>query len=655
MAIIKKCISALLSTVIIAGSLIATPSAASAATAELPVSADQTSELKSNLTRLTNDNVSVVISKNKGRLEATPNGTKVFMQVEEVTCNGKKLMFSVDYCLKYYDTGLNSGRFGVYVCGRGKYFGVVQKYFSNVFKPAFINASWKVQRDSETLEISEQAGLAGKKLERGTDYTFYSQISNKNSCDFIYYGKGTYEGYQISGKWKTNSPVMLTKSNAKVEFSEYDGYWDSSIKNFRKCERVFLIDKNGKKTACLKKGIDYVVDFYDSKSKDSYRARITGIENYDGLLNSEYSSYEEPNFVWGRDNWGFSNTKGYSDFETCRDNGNFELFKQQITQAPKIFSVSDIARTKTAIGTAITYNNEKAKNGIDLKGICNGMSTALLLTKEGIFTDPIHIQGDDNDKTIITKNSFMHGYSWANISNSFPGKEKNISGVQALKIAALENLLNDNNSIIKLTYKVYIDTEDGKYKSGHAVVAYGTEEYPYYSKVTQKHYDRRILICDPNMGDKDCLSDGACLYYNSADYSWIIPYMNNNSQTCYSNSTEDYYPYIDAKTGGINTMVKYKANNNSNSISQTYVINILEDYKNMVTEKYGTVYPKGDANTDGAIDERDIRFLQNIVVKKQGFDESELNPFQKQHADIDGDGSIDSVDVCLVQRMLYSD
>lgn len=655
MANLKKCISALLSTVIIAGSLIATPMAASAATAEAPVSANQTSELKSDLTRLTDDNVSVVISKNKGRLEATPNGTKVFMQVEEVTCNGKKLTFSADYCLKYYDTGLNSGRFGVYVCGRGKYFGVVQKNYSGVFKPAFINASWKVQRDPETLEITEQAGLAGKTLKRNTDYTFSSHISHKNSADFTYYGKGTYEGYQISGTWKANSPTMLTKSNAVVEFSAYDGFWDPSIKNYRRCERVFLIDKKGKKTACLKKGIDYVLDFYDSKSKNSYRARITGIEKYDGLLNSEYSSYEAPNFVWGRDNWGFSNTKGYSDFETCQSNGNFKLFTEQISKAPKTFSSYEIYRTNSGI-TAIKNDAEKeAEKGNDIKGICEGMSTALIMSKLGIFTDPIHVQGNDNDKTIITKNSFMHGLYRANISNAFPSKEKNTEATQALKIAALEKELQNGNSLIKLTYKLFhINKDNTKTSSGHAVVAYGTEECPYYSNVTKKHYDRRILICDPNSGDKDYVSDDYCLYYDSCNYSWIIPYMNNDTLSCYSDSANDYI-YISPNYCGIKKMVKYSPNQNSNLITRTNVENIADKYIESAKEKYGAVYPKGDANTDGEINERDVKYLQNIVVKKQGYDESDLSFSQKQHADIDGDGSIDSVDVCLVQRMLYSD
>ena len=57
----------------------------------------------------------------------------------------------------------------------------------------------------------------------------------------------------------------------------------------------------------------------------------------------------------------------------------------------------------------------------------------------------------------------------------------------------------------------------------------------------------------------------------------------------------------------------------------------------------------GDINQDGYIDTEDISLLQNYIAKK-----TKLIKARKEKADIDGNGSVNVLDLALLKRQLIS-
>lgn len=129
-------------------------------------------------------------------------------------------------------------------------------------------------------------------------------------------------------------------------------------------------------------------------------------------------------------------------------------------------------------------------------------------------------------------------------------------------IKKLSDVAANSNYLVKLSYKIVTkNTNNGSISNGyHAVLVYGMEKCNYYSPVTGKTYDRKILIADPNYLSGNALNSQACLYFKSSDCSWIVPYWNvtysnGRVQSCYWNAESG----TTTNNGGIRNIMRYES------------------------------------------------------------------------------------------------
>ena len=272
-------------------------------------------------------------------------------------------------------------------------------------------------------------------------------------------------------------------------------------------------------------------------------------------------------FVWGQDNWNFDNSERYfTNGYSVNDNVMSKM------QSDCGLSDYEIARIKQTI---------KEDNEGGFGGSCFGMTVSEIMAKQGDLKLSRYGCNDIVNKNSNTSNAtsvinFIQELQGISTYNQLVREIPYMSGdhTQYDFIDKLETVLSNENQWVKLSYGIRIlDKNSGKYygAGSHAVLAYGVENCNYYSSVTRKTYDRRIVIADPNYLSYNYVYDDACLYYRSSDHSWIIPYWNQQNssyaQLCYWNQDGN----LSTLTGIIRNIMKYD--------SLVDVTNLMADYR----------------------------------------------------------------------------
>ena len=258
-------------------------------------------------------------------------------------------------------------------------------------------------------------------------------------------------------------------------------------------------------------------------------------------------------FNWGTDNWRFNNTRSYFSSYDVNDK---VMEKMQVD-----FGLTDYEIERLKIHIA-----KRNKEG--WKGSCFGMTVSAILAKQGDLKlsnygcDDVVYQNNPFTSNAMSVINFIHGIrglynyqKWLRQSLYMPK-----SFDQYDYINKIEEVLQNENRLVELEYGIKkYNKYSEKYDTYgyHAVIMYGIEDCNYYSSVTGKRYDKKILIADPNYMSGRNVDDNACMYYRSSDHSWIIPYWNKDYSSCtylcYWNSNST----LSTKTGDISNIIVY--------------------------------------------------------------------------------------------------
>ena len=228
------------------------------------------------------------------------------------------------------------------------------------------------------------------------------------------------------------------------------------------------------------------------------------------------SSTEEPSvpsrenkFVEGGDNWSFSNS---------RSNFGNTYFIQDSYYKKLVNGLNNIEKEKIYQAVRNTKWN----------GSCYGMAVTSILASNAVvhpadyqknanFLHDISAPPSDEVKSLINY-YFMLQFT-DNIQNQ---TRQSAYESEETKLKKLISCLEDDSPAL-LTYFGYFNGSKFSY-GGHAVVAYDIE-YGTYSK-DGKAYNGKILTYDNNNID---YGEDSCLYFNTSDWSWAIPYYQLDS------------------------------------------------------------------------------------------------------------------------------
>lgn len=391
--------------------------------------------------------------------------------------------------------------------------------------------------------VSVKDGIAA--LKAGTDYSIsYSNNINAGTATILITGIGKYTGtisknFTISTKSINGTAVTLATTTYT-----YDGT----------AKEPSVTVKDG--TTTLKNGTDYSVSYSNNVNVGTATATITGKGNYTGTVTKIFTInakiVEKKPFVWGESNWKFDNSNRYFS--------NYDVNSDVMNKMKKDFNLSnsDIVELKWNIA-----NDNKS----GFSGSCFGMTISEIMAHQGDLKLSRYGGNDIVNKNTNTSNM-------TSVINFIQELQSNSEMCQSIRqtpflkgdysqkefVSKLSDVATNPNYLVKLSYKIVTkNTNNGSTNNGyHAVLVYGIEKCNYYSSVTGKTYDRKILIADPNYLSGNIINNNACLYFKSSDSSWIVPYWNKtysngNKQSCYWNAENG----TSTSNGGIRNIMRY--------------------------------------------------------------------------------------------------
>lgn len=304
----------------------------------------------------------------------------------------------------------------------------------------------------------------------------------------------------------------------------------------------------------------------------------SGVKTISPSSNAIYYAVWKSNytFVWGQDNWNFYNSDSYFGNYYYVDNSILNTFKRQF----------EIDNTELyTMKEKMNYYNSTS----GFMGSCYGMTVSEILVKQGFLnlsdyggSTIVNQNGCSNTKIMSLINAIQLMQNVGDFSQTIRQTPfSRTSFTQSEFISKLEDVLQNNQMFVKIGYSIKSRVKSsGEYldNGSHAVLAYGIESCNYYSDVTYKTYDKKILICDPNRSGNNSISDDACIYYKSSDHSWIIPYWNGDyysyrygelTEMCYWNSGSS----LGIKSGSLNNIMKYDTITESTNLLSEYSTN----------------------------------------------------------------------------------
>ena len=371
----------------------------------------------------------------------------------------------------------------------------------------------------------------GNQLVKDRDYYVdYSNNVNAGTATVNVHGKNNpYNGVGYKGDAYLNfniSPRNLEEGMVQLSADEVY-YTGNAIE-----PSVTLIDNN----RFLVKNTDFTVSYYNNVNVGTASIIIKGKGNYSSSSTvTKYFTIKKNKlvFVWGQDNWRFNNSSI----------GSYDVNTTVMNQMKSDFMMDDydISQLKNKIAKL----NENA-----FGGSCFGMTVSEIMAKQGDLqlsryggNDIVYSNSMTSDmKSVINFMQVLQSYGpFTQAIRQAPYYSS--SYTQYDYIDRLERILEDNDTFVKISYAIQKYNRNTKKYSNygyHAVLGYGIENCNYYSSVTKKTYDKRILIADPNYSSRTSLYENACIYYQSSTHSWIVPYWYESSSSairmCYWNS-----------------------------------------------------------------------------------------------------------------------
>ncbi|MBQ1507392.1 MAG: hypothetical protein IIZ36_03070, partial [Ruminococcus sp.] len=496
----------------------------------------------------------------------------------------KTLVNGTDYTLSYTKNKTVDSTANVTVTFKGNYSGKVTKNYEVIKRNIFackITYNTKTSTYGKENVIKPTIKNGSITLREGVDYFIEYEIFEDNPYIQII-GMGNYTDSEVCGiVLKTGDINDAEISVSKGSNCLYDDGVVRSLVIVKSCGRTLIRNK------------DYKIEF-DDDCGGIVSATITGMGHFKGTT---YYSYLEPTdyqynktrFVWGKDNWTFTNsseffTKGYAVGDSVKE-AMAKDFKMTEYDKDRVFS-----------------NIDYKTNYETFRGSCYGVSVSSILAKQRLLKLENYTNSSVTSKVLSDKNgtdvcNFVQAmYSYSDFSELTREVTKccwdlswieNGQFTQKNYIDKLNQELKNNDKALTLIFRI-------EYPSGqscHAVVAYGVESANYtyhFLDGTKKTYDRRILIYDPNHGDINTIYDDSCVYFNSQDGSWIIPCWTdkyNGTSKCYWNAETGRK----VDTGSINSIIKYHSITRNEDVMTgrffDYSINYKPDESNVGTNE----------------------------------------------------------------------
>ena len=448
------------------------------------------------------------------------------------------------------------------------------------------------------------------RLVNGKDYSVtYSNNINAGTATVTITGIGNYTG--TASKTFAISAKSISGTNVTLGTTSYT--YDGTEK------RPSVTVKDGSTT--LISGTHYTVSYSNNVDIGTATVTITGKGNYAGTVTKTFTInakvVNEKSFVWGKNNWRFDNSSRYFL--------NYNVNNDVKNKMKKDFNLSnsDIAE----LDWKIAKNNESGFNGS-----CFGMTISEIMAYQGDLKLSRYGGSD-----IVNQNS--NTSNMTSVINFIQVLQSNSEMCQSIRqtpfligeypqadfISKLSDVAENSNYLVKLSYKIVTkNTNSGSITNGaHAVLVYGIEKCNYYSSVTGKTYDRKVLIADPNYSSGNVINNDACLYFRSSDSSWIVPYWNKTYsngrvQSCYWNAESG----TSTNNGGIRNIMRYESLKEEVDLMSEfsaghYIAGLEIDNKSQNMSSVEKVKNSGNPNADYAGD-----FSDEIVRYDMDMDDS---------------------------------
>ena len=573
------------------------------------------------------------------------NGQRKHPQTVVVRDGDRVLSGGEEYSL-YYANDTDAGTAQITVIGMGNYTGkgfgtykILPKDLADCqIDVNCINNYYGTTNDDFDLGLSINDTKLTENVDYTIDYAGFNAVYHSRYLCFkpeiitlTINGIGNYTGkanisYKVLPKDITSSNVEVSEINLVLK--------GSKVRN-----TVKITDTIRNNPHTLTCGIDYSVEYID-KPDNTVDIVITGLCGYTGTTTINTAQIDENDaknaFVWGRDNWSFNNEaenfqNGYKTFDSVLDPLS-ELFHLTSTEKSQVRNYT------------IQYNGDYYRERV-WHGSCYGMALSSLFASQGYldlgeYTNSSNINevvADENSTSVI--NFFQAGSTKI---AAFIRKDKrklpsyyfvgNENLVQPDYIQTFEREFATDKTPLLLVYGME-DKEDSSF-SYHAVVAYGVEPYDYTITVngTEKHYDRRILIYDPNGGAKNAVTDKHCIYYDSSDYSWVCPIWTNHIHNCYWDASMG----TETTTGSLSSITKV----HSLSCVENMLTHVKFDSLHFVNKGGESV----GAGNDCTYEDQELRWVSR--------DDEE--PDETLLGDADCDGYVSILDATVIQRKLVN-
>ena len=288
-------------------------------------------------------------------------------------------------------------------------------------------------------------------------------------------------------------------------------------------------------------------------------------------------------FLEGGDNWSFSNNR--TNF------GNKYYLKDK-----------DYQKLLTGLSHTEKETIYKAIRERIWEGSCYGMAVTSILAANGIINPSDYEKNanflhdipsaTDDVKSLI---NYYYMLQKTNVISALVRQAQYES--ESEKLQKLISCLEDNSpTLLSFTGKLY---DSDKIFGGHAVVAYGID-YGRYS-FDGKSYNGKILIYDNAKIDYDA---AYCLYFNSHDWSWTIPYYQLGSATG---------AVLGMITDDVDVLNYHGcAGTNTNAVSpETYIAQLNANTLNTNYSLHKAVYADGNW-MNAAVGEDDIRQFASL-------------------------------------------
>ena len=324
----------------------------------------------------------------------------------------------------------------------------------------------------------------------------------------------------------------------------------------------------------------------------SIGAGNTSLKKASVHTNFNTTNGREQRFVFGEDNWSFSNNE-LTEF-ILSDMEEYALSDETIQKYLKGCNAQTIERyVSGADAYEILYDN----------GFCNGFALTSYLVCSGVLEPSDIYEGAETLHDIPLCKESAEAIAFFQYMIYF---QDLYTGQQCcnLDIEYLESgqFLSDMEQGKAVVFCYFID------RGGHAVVACGVEQGVW--EYGNKSYTNRILIYDNNRVE---FEDEACIYYNGDFEDMYIPYWDSTA------NFSDFFYEPHRITYSIGNRTAYKS---------TYTI--------------------GDLDKDEAVNAVDAAEILTAAASVGSGSDSGLNNGQQYAADVNADGELNALDAALI-------